>query len=264
MRHHEIMASTTQRKRPVDEPARPRGARPAKKQRRQRAYHSSSSSSDSEDDHGAAAPPDRLFGSDDGNGDLEHAEVDDGASSVSHSPAPAPAPPASACDAGARRPAKAATSQAPRKASKSLADDSDDDADGSGEAGAEGIRSGPAARSKRNDAAAFATSIAKLLTTSKLTTRQRADPIVARSAGSRVAAQRAVDAALEARARRRLRQEKRAKAEKGRVRDVVVGVAAGEVEERGEAGGGVGERERRLRKVSLACVLLVPMKMRVC
>ena len=118
-------------------------------------------------------------------------------------------------------------------------------------------------KSKRNDPAAFATSISKMLS-SKLPSSRRADPIVARSASAAEQARQAVDTALETKARRRLREQKRLAMEKGRVRDVLVAsttrtlnVATGEIEEvpdEEEGGmtttGGILAGEKRLRKVA--------------
>lgn len=74
---------------------------------------------------------------------------------------------------------------------------------------------------KRNDPAAFATSLSKILST-KLTTSRRADPVLARSAAAHATSKAVQDSALEAKAKRQLRDQKRRAQEKGRVRDVLL------------------------------------------
>jgi hypothetical protein len=102
-------------------------------------------------------------------------------------------------------------------------------------------------KSKRNDPSAFSTSITRILST-KLSTTRRADPIFARNTQAQEASRVALDSALEGRARRHLKEQKKAALDKGRVRDVIATA---------EAGGGEGasvaegiEDERRLRKVA--------------
>lgn len=94
----------------------------------------------------------------------------------------------------------------------SAGDDSDADA---AEAG------GKKAKSKRNDPSAFSNSLHKILST-KLATTRRADPLLSRSADAHKAAQAITDEQLESKAKRKLRQERLAALEKGRVRDVLV------------------------------------------
>ncbi|KAJ4148094.1 hypothetical protein LMH87_002581 [Akanthomyces muscarius] len=92
-------------------------------------------------------------------------------------------------------------------------DDDDDDEDGSRKP------------KKRNDPAAFATSLSKILST-KLSSSKRADPVLARSAAAHESSRAVLDSALEAKAKRQLREQKRKAQEKGRVRDVLVATAA--------------------------------------
>ncbi|KAI0471717.1 Rrp15p-domain-containing protein [Xylariaceae sp. FL0804] len=130
------------------------------------------------------------------------------------------------------------------------------------------------ARSKRNDPDAFATSISKILST-KLSSARRADPVLSRSADAQRAARDAVDATLEAKARRHLREQKKLALEKGRVRDVLAGTvatgrsskkpAAGAAEQplgddEGEGGRSTGEvlqAEKRLRKTAHRGVVML-------
>jgi hypothetical protein len=105
------------------------------------------------------------------------------------------------------------------------------------EAGGDRRRSVP----KRNDPAAFATSISKILST-KLPSSARADPVLSRS---RYAAQLSSEHAnekLDNAARAKMRAEKKEELDRGRVRDVM-GI------ERGLAGD-VAEDEKRLRKMA--------------
>ncbi|EGX89467.1 DUF1665 domain-containing protein [Cordyceps militaris CM01] len=78
---------------------------------------------------------------------------------------------------------------------------------------------------KRNDPAAFATSLSKILST-KLSSSKRADPVLARSAAAHASSRAVVESALEAKAKRQLWEHKRKAQEKGRVRDVLVATAA--------------------------------------
>ncbi|KAI9658728.1 MAG: hypothetical protein M1821_002288 [Bathelium mastoideum] len=96
---------------------------------------------------------------------------------------------------------------------------------------------------KRNDPDAFATSISKILG-SKLTTSKRADPVLSRSKEASQASKQQTDSKLEARARNKLREEKRAALEKGRVKDVL-GLQSTDT-----STADIIEEERRLRKIA--------------
>jgi len=96
---------------------------------------------------------------------------------------------------------------------------------------------------KRNDPTIFATSISKILD-SKLTTTKRADPVLSRSKAATEASQDLAESRLEAKARRKLREDKRSAMEKGRVRDVL-GLESAEV-----STGEIAEHERKLRKMA--------------
>jgi hypothetical protein len=126
---------------------------------------------------------------------------------------------------------------------------SDDESEGSAsDSDAASIGSSTAASStrrrkvsKRNDPTAFSTTMSKILST-KLPTSARSDPLLSRS---RDAAQKTSEIAnekLEARARAKLRAEKKEELDRGRIRDIL-GV------ERGEAGE-TAEQEKRLRKMA--------------
>ncbi|KAH7318420.1 Rrp15p-domain-containing protein [Stachybotrys elegans] len=114
---------------------------------------------------------------------------------------------------------------------------------------ADGEPSNKKTKSKRNDPTAFATSLSKILST-KLSSSRRADPVLARNADAQESSRAAVDAALEAKAKKQLRDQKRKALEKGRVKDVLVATTnhtTGEVE---TSTATIMETERRLRKVA--------------
>ena len=122
---------------------------------------------------------------------------------------------------------------------------------------------------KRKDPLAFSTSIATILGT-KLPTSSRQDPVLSRSKTAKEAAHSLVEAKLETKARRALREEKKRASEKGRVRDVLLGdrpkssalgsraaadgdgdtLAAIEGHDGRETAAQILEQERRLRKTA--------------
>jgi hypothetical protein len=73
---------------------------------------------------------------------------------------------------------------------------------------------------KRNDPEAFATSMSKILG-SKLSASKRNDPVLSRSVTAIEASKEMTDLALEKKAKSKLREEKKAALEKGRVKDVL-------------------------------------------
>ena len=74
-------------------------------------------------------------------------------------------------------------------------------------------------RNKRNDPEAFATSMSKILG-SKLSASKRSDPVLARSINAAQASKEITDLALEKKARQKMREDKKAAMDKGRVKDV--------------------------------------------
>lgn len=261
------MAGSSLKKRSFSDGPKGKVARPSKKQRQAAAYHSSSEESDDDDDdEGGGAVPSNLLDSDD-ELDLDNIEVDDGAStdrseanSNSGSDSESEAERREGEDDAESKPAherkqKFVARDAPESGSEDD-DDEDDESDGDDDRRSGANRS----KSKRNDPDAFATSMSKMLS-SKLPASRRADPIVARSATAHENARQLVDSALEAKARKRLREQKRLAMEKGRVRDVLVAsttrtlnMVTGEIEEKVEDGaettGQLLATERRLRKVA--------------
>ena len=113
---------------------------------------------------------------------------------------------------------------------------------------------------KANDPAAFSKSIAKILG-SKLSVSKRADPVLARSATAQEANESLSNSRLEAKARQKLREDRKKDLESGRVKDVLLGTDApkvnadGSMTTGGEAGQGMSvgemqEQEKRLRKTA--------------
>ncbi|KAM7206578.1 Rrp15p domain containing protein [Naviculisporaceae sp. PSN 640] len=263
-----------------------KGQRPTKKQRKAAAYHSSSEEeeedAESDDDNDKGAPlPAGLFDSDD---DIENMAADDGASSEEEQGDDSDSSDDEAAkssknkkltkqDSKLKKPKKDDAKKfkardAPESSSSEAEDgDSNQGQDSDVEMGSDEEEDDdplkptrPSTKSKRNDPDAFATSISKMLS-SKLPTSKRADPIVARSAESAAAARQVVDAALEAKARKRLREQKKLAMEKGRIRDVLMptttrtlNIATGEVEEKvddeAENTAQIIATEKRLKKVA--------------
>ena len=100
-----------------------------------------------------------------------------------------------------------------------------------------------AKKRKRNDPDIFATSISKILG-SKLTTSKRADPVLSRSKDASDASKQLTDTRLEARAKSKLREERRLALEKGRVKDVM-GLQSTDT-----STAEIMEEEKRLRKTA--------------
>jgi len=96
---------------------------------------------------------------------------------------------------------------------------------------------------KRNDPTAFATSISKILG-SKLTAAKRADPVLSRSKDAVAAAKDFAESKLEAKARRKLQDDKRTRLDRGRVKDVL-GINLVDV-----TAAAVAEQEKKLKKTA--------------
>ena len=75
-------------------------------------------------------------------------------------------------------------------------------------------------KKKRNDPEAFATSMSKILS-SKLSTSKRSDPVLSRSANAIQASKEITDLALEKKAKRNMKEERRVALDKGRIKDVL-------------------------------------------
>ncbi|KAH0498129.1 hypothetical protein TgHK011_005402 [Trichoderma gracile] len=216
------MAGMTNKKRRNDN----KSHRPNKKQRKAQAYNSDSEPEEEEQQQQQAFDPVNLLDSDD---DIHNAPADDGAGadedSSSSSDEEAPV------EKKKKAAAKKSKSKKPESEPEAAQQEDDDDEEGEDEEG-EGESDddddefdlgvdAPKTKSKRNDPTAFATSLSKILST-KLSASKRSDPVLSRSAAAHEASKAAVDIALEAKARRKLKEQKRVALEKGRVKDVLV------------------------------------------
>jgi hypothetical protein len=228
-------------------------SRPAKKQKKQPELDTTGFVDKDGEDFAAV----NLLDSDDE--DLHNAEVDDGAPSEDEGFSSGEEIPSSKTSQlkptmKTAKPAKVASDAPPSGDSEPDTDrDSESEVDQDSENDDEDSDSHHQRKpkSKRNDPSAFASSLSKILST-KLSTTKRADPVLARSAEAHQASKAVVDASLESKARKQLRQQKREALEKGRVKDVLVATrnfVTGEMEE-GSTTAEVLETERRLRKVA--------------
>ena len=111
-------------------------------------------------------------------------------------------------------------------------------------------------KSKRNDPEAFAASVSAILS-SKLTSQKRPDPVLARSSSAQQAASSLKNEKLEAKAKRKLKEDKKKLKDKGRIRNVLLGTADDEglelEEGKGESGMTVAEikeQEKMLKKTA--------------
>ena len=132
------------------------------------------------------------------------------------------------------------------------ASNSDSDSDAEEESDADANPNNVKIRNKRNDPEAFATSMSKILG-SKLSASKRSDPVLARSINAAQASKEITDLALEKKARQKLREEKKAAMDKGRVKDVLGASTAFDAAQTGEPTETVQqimEEEKRLRKTA--------------
>jgi fusion and transport protein UGO1 len=192
------------------------GRKPSKKIRKfkkQTDYHSSSSEAEEDAPDFAAI---NLQDSDD-----DGADVVTGVNAVpmasQHIPKPpkAPVEPESGDEEEEEVDDSAAESDAEAGAESDVTGASSDyDSEGSAQANV------PKKKQKRNDPTAFATSISKILNT-KLTTSKRADPVLSRSIDASKASKELAESRLEAKARHKIRMERREALEKGRIKDVL-------------------------------------------
>lgn len=237
------MAGPGNKKRPNDG----RLQRPSKKQKQKqlRNYHSGSEDEESGDDF----DPVDLLDSDD---DIHNATVDDvAATQGDDSSSDEERPALKRATAGKSKAAKAPAKKAPAAESdeEDEEEDEEDDSDLEGDDDEDGTGAGKKTKSKRNDPTAFATSLSKILST-KLSSSKRSDPVLARSAAAHEASKAAVDTALESKAKRQLREQKRVAMEKGRVRDVLIATRSDTTGEAETSTAEILETERRLRKVA--------------
>ncbi|EER27724.1 hypothetical protein D8B26_006173 [Coccidioides posadasii str. Silveira] len=209
------MAPSISKKRRIEDAMNGKTSQPKKKFKKQLEYHSSSS--ENEDD----APPAPFSGV-----TLQDSDSDNDGSVT-----------------GVQLPedAVAASNAEENDASASDSENDSDSSDYSLATSDVGSIANRKQISKRNDPAAFSTSISKILGT-KLSTSARADPVLSRSKSTAQTTADIANEKLEKRARAKIRAEKKEELERGRVKDVL-GV------ERGEAGE-TAEQEKRLRKIA--------------
>ncbi|KAI9740404.1 MAG: hypothetical protein M1834_004984 [Cirrosporium novae-zelandiae] len=206
------MAPTQFKKRKLDSSVAGRKSRPSKKSRRQLAYHSSS------DEDSKPANLEDFEGENNTNDDDEP-ELDIDSRSESQSQ------PEDENDGDVSDAASEVTNNS------SASSDSEQHSK----------------KKKRNDPDAFATSMSKILG-SKLSSSKRSDPVLARSKDAAEANQEISNSRLEAKARRKLRDEKRTELDRGRVKDVLGLEAAGKGGNQEISVGETLELERKLRK----------------
>ncbi|RSL69471.1 hypothetical protein CEP54_002275 [Fusarium duplospermum] len=214
--------------------------RPSKKQKRRalQEYNSDSESDNAQQDFDAV----NLLDSDD---DIHNAKVDDVGASDHEDTSPDEEGPA------LKKPLKKtkAKAQAEPQSESEADDDEEEDEEGSDDDDDDEETGGKRKKSKRNDPNAFATSLSKILST-KLSTSKRSDPVLSRSAAAHEASKAAVDSALEAKARKQIRDQKRLALEKGRVKDVLIATANDTTGELETSTSEILVTERRLRKVA--------------
>ncbi|RTE80006.1 hypothetical protein BHE90_005511 [Fusarium euwallaceae] len=213
--------------------------RPSKKQKRRalQEYNSDSEGDDAQQDFDAV----NLLDSDD---DIHNAKVDDvGASDHEDTSSDEEGP-------ALKKPLKKtkAKAEAEPQSDSEAEEDEEEDEEGSDDDDDEET-GGKRKKSKRNDPNAFATSLSKILST-KLSTSKRSDPVLSRSAAAHEASKAAVDSALEAKARKQIRDQKRLALEKGRVKDVLIATANDTTGELETSTSEILVTERRLRKVA--------------
>ncbi|KAF5593307.1 RRP15-like protein [Fusarium pseudocircinatum] len=128
-------------------------------------------------------------------------------------------------------------------------EEDDDDDEGSEDDNEDSASTNKRKKSKRNDPNAFATSLSKILST-KLSSSKRSDPVLARSAAAHEASKAAVDSALESKAKKQMREQKKRAFEKGRVKDVLIATTNDTTGELETSTSEIMVTERRLRKVA--------------
>lgn len=223
----------SQRKRTVE----PTSNNPTKKQKRQKVHGSESDSAEADQAFDAVD----LLDSDDD--DIQDAKVDDAVLSGNESSSSSED---AQSESSEKQSAKSRTKSKPAAESDGSDSGGSDFDDSDLDSEEEDDNAQNKRKSKRNDPNAFATSISKILST-KLSSSKRADPVLSRSAAAHHASKAAVDSALEAKARRHIKETKKRASEKGRVKDVLV-ASRDDGDEASTVA--VVETERRLRKVA--------------
>ncbi|KAL9620904.1 MAG: hypothetical protein Q9160_004557 [Pyrenula sp. 1 TL-2023] len=212
------------KKRRIEDAIRGKTARPKKRIRKQREYHSSSDES-SEPENGGA--------------DIQTVNLDE--ASRSDIPTDPAAKPSSSSS-----PSPTSADSASEDSSSSATSDADADPNGSsGEEDDPDSTTKPSSQkkrlTKRHDPTAFTTSISKILST-KLPPSTRHDPVLSRSRSTAAFTSQLSNERLERRAKEKLKADKQASLERGRVKDVL-GLQSGKA-------GETADEEKRLRKIA--------------
>ena len=223
------MPPQSQKKRKLDDAAQGRTPRPKKKKiRKQEDYHSSE-----DEDSDAGFAPVKLQDSDEEPQDKSKANSEP---LGERKPKPKPK--------HKSKPSKSLvedSSPDEDSAVSSANEDQDPEPDTNFDADGDTTRSKKKSTTKRNDPAAFSTSITKILST-KLPQSARHDPLLSRSSAAHTTATAASQSRLEARAKAQLRAQRKADLDRNRVTDVL-GLEGGYA-------GEVAEEEKRLRKIA--------------
>ncbi|TAQ89434.1 hypothetical protein B7494_g2243 [Chlorociboria aeruginascens] len=199
------MASPFSKKRKLDEVRKGKSSRPIKKFKKQTDYHSS----DSEAEVEGNAQDFQAVNLQDSDDEVDTQGLD--TTDLVTSAVEAEEEEAVGNEGGD---GDAAQSEEETDASNSDSDEEEDD-DEDGHTNPNLIR-----KRKRNDPEAFATSMSKILG-SKLSTSKRSDPVLSRSATAMEASKEMSDLALEKKAKHKMREERKAALDKGRVKDVL-------------------------------------------
>ncbi|GJN85758.1 hypothetical protein PLIIFM63780_009332 [Purpureocillium lilacinum] len=241
------MPGQSNKKRPIEG----RLQRPSKKQKRQalKQYHS-----ESEAEEDQSFDPVNLLDSDD---DIHNAKVDDGADDGdSDSSSEEEEQQQPKLKKALKMQAQTKSKKAPPKEAESEEeeeeeedDDDEEDEEDLDEFDLEARPAGTKSKAKRNDPTAFATSLSKILST-KLSSSKRSDPVLSRSAAAHEASKAAVDSALEAKAKRQLKEQKRRALEKGRVKEVLLATTSEATGEPETTTSEILDKEKKLRKVA--------------
>ncbi|PNS21117.1 Ribosomal RNA-processing protein 15 [Sphaceloma murrayae] len=211
-------------------------AKKPKRFRKQKNYHSSSEDENESDD----AEPDVTPVDMDDSGDDDQVAVSGAKNPSTTLTNPAKVPP----NVGSVSDQEGSDNEDAEQADDiDLGDDSMADSNPSGDSESEAEIRAQSKTKKRNDPSAFATSMSKILS-SKLSTSKRSDPVLSRSVDASTANKELLDSRLELKAKQKMRAEKKAALQRGRVTDVLgletTGISAAEVQ----------ERERRLKKTA--------------
>ncbi|KAK2589581.1 pre-60S ribosomal particles component [Conoideocrella luteorostrata] len=223
--------------------------RPSKKQKRAQQYNSDSDSGD--EDQGFDAV--NLLDSD--NEDIHNATVDEAAQSGDKDVSSSSEDERSTTKRRKQKkakhtePNKAATDEDEDQEGEVTEEDDDDEESDVDEYDLDSDNAESKPKSKRNDPNAFATSISKILNT-KLSSSKRSDPVLSRSAAAHEASKAAVESALESKAKRHIKEQKKKASEKGRVKDVLIATRDDHTGEAEASTAEILETEKKLRKVA--------------